>query len=422
MATISEYQTSSGATLYRVRYRTPDNRQTDKRGFTTKRDAERFANSVEVDKLRGEYVAPSIGRVTVGELGPAWLARQHGHLKAASLAARESSWTTHVEPRWANVRIADMRPSAVSAWIADMSALRGAATVRSAVGVLRGILDDAVADRMLASNPARGVRLPRRPPQRHVYLSADQLDRLADESGGYRGLVLLLGVGGLRWGEAAALRVADVDFLRRRVTLHRNAVTVNGKVVGTLKSDKNRTVALPAFAIDALAETAQGKHRDDLLWTSSSGGYLTPPHGRSWLDGAVRQCQAADGSFPRHGPRFAAHGGFAGDQRRGEPEGGAADAGPCERGHDAGHLRRPVRIRPGCGGRKCGQNVGRTGVVARLFGPKKRPHLRRSRGWGRCCDQAQVIRDCSPTQPNRTDICIWCGGGNTYGDPGPCAR
>ena len=228
------------------------------------------------------------------------MARQHGHVKAASLAARESSWTTHVEPRWANVRIADMRPSAVSAWIADMSALRGAATVRSAVGVLRGILDDAVADRMLASNPARGVRLARRPPQRHVYLSADQLDRLADESGGYRGLVLLLGVGGLRWGEAAALRVADVDFLRRRVTLHRNAVTVNGKVVvGTLKSDKNRTVALPAFAIDALAETAQGKHRDDLLWTSSSGGYLTPPHGRSWLDGAVRRCQAADGSFPR---------------------------------------------------------------------------------------------------------------------------
>ena len=44
MATISKYQTASGATLYRVRYRTPDNRQTDKRGFTTKRDAEKFAS------------------------------------------------------------------------------------------------------------------------------------------------------------------------------------------------------------------------------------------------------------------------------------------------------------------------------------------------------------------------------------------
>ena len=44
MARIAKYQISSGATRYRVRYRTPENRQTDKRGFTTKRDAERFAN------------------------------------------------------------------------------------------------------------------------------------------------------------------------------------------------------------------------------------------------------------------------------------------------------------------------------------------------------------------------------------------
>lgn len=58
MATISKYQSLSGATLYRVRYRTPENRQTDKRGFRTKREAEAFANTVEVSKLRGEYVAP----------------------------------------------------------------------------------------------------------------------------------------------------------------------------------------------------------------------------------------------------------------------------------------------------------------------------------------------------------------------------
>jgi Arm DNA-binding domain len=37
--------------------------QTDKRGFKTKRDAEAFANSVEVTKARGQYAAPSLGRV-----------------------------------------------------------------------------------------------------------------------------------------------------------------------------------------------------------------------------------------------------------------------------------------------------------------------------------------------------------------------
>ncbi|HUO37758.1 MAG TPA: hypothetical protein VMU34_07940 [Mycobacterium sp.] len=70
--------------------------------------------------------------------------------------------------------------------------------------------------------------------------------------------------------------MSDVDFLRRRVNLHRNAVEVNGKfAVGSLKSNKNRTVALPGFVIDALAETARGKGRWSVVavaqwWVSRS--------------------------------------------------------------------------------------------------------------------------------------------------------
>ena len=105
----------------------------------------------------------------------------------------------------------------------------------------------------------------------------------------------------LRWGEAAALRVADVDFLRRRIELHRNAVAIGKHFeVGSLKSNKNRTVALPSFVIDALAKTAEGKGRDDLLWPSATGGYLAPPSSNdSWLSGAVGRCQKADPTFPR---------------------------------------------------------------------------------------------------------------------------
>jgi integrase len=300
VATISRYQTASGATLYRVRYRTPDNRQTDKRGFTTKRDAERFAATVEVAKMRGEYVASAVGKVTIGELGPQWLDRQRGHMKPSSFRSYDSAWRTHVEPRWGTTRIADVRYSDVQAWVADLSAKRGPVIVRFAHSVLARILDDCVRDRMLASNPARGVKLPPKPPRRNVYLTAAQLDRLAEEAGRYRGLVLLLGVGGVRFGEAAALRVRDIDFLRRRISLHTNAVKVGGTFeVGTLKSNKNRTVVVPQFVIDALSATARRKDRDDLLWPSTSGGYLPPSSSESWLAGAVTRCQAADPTFPR---------------------------------------------------------------------------------------------------------------------------
>src|SRR6185436_8234201 len=99
------------------------------------------------------------------------------------------------------------------------------------------ILDDATRDRLISVNPARGAKLPKRTKGRNVYLSAQQLHALADESGRYRALVLLLGTVGLRWGEAAALRVSDVDFLRRRITLHHNAVKVGSEVcVGSLKT------------------------------------------------------------------------------------------------------------------------------------------------------------------------------------------
>ena len=70
MATIEPYETKAGK-RYRVRYRTPGRGQTDKRGFKTKREAEAFAATVEVSKMRGEYVAPSHARMTVGELGHA---------------------------------------------------------------------------------------------------------------------------------------------------------------------------------------------------------------------------------------------------------------------------------------------------------------------------------------------------------------
>jgi integrase len=123
---------------------------------------------------------------------------------------------------------------------------------------------------------------------------------LAIESGRYGSLILLLGVAGLRWGEAAALRVRDVNFLRRRVVLHENAVAVGGRThVGTLKSGHSRTVALPAFVVDELAATCEGKERDELIWPARDGGYLAPPTIKSWLAGAVERCQKADKTFPR---------------------------------------------------------------------------------------------------------------------------
>ncbi|MGL5443030.1 MAG: tyrosine-type recombinase/integrase, partial [[Mycobacterium] stephanolepidis] len=218
MATISRYETASGSTRYRVRYRTPDHRQTDKRGFKTKRDAEAFANTVEVKKLTGEFIPEKAGWVTVGELAPGWLDRKKQATAPSNYRMIESAWRVHVSPSWSHRRVSEITLVDVESWISQLCKGSGATTVLRAYGVLSGVLTDAVKARRLAVNPAKGVEnLPRKVARRHIYLTAEDVHHLADESREYGGLVLTLAYTGIRWGEAIALRVRDVQFLKRRL-------------------------------------------------------------------------------------------------------------------------------------------------------------------------------------------------------------
>lgn len=292
MATIEKYQTNSGATLFAVLYRKPDNRQTMKRGFRTKRDAERWANKTEVDKLRGDYIAPSLGRITVAELSANWL----GHKKQATAPSwyrsLESAWRVHVKPRWGSVSVADVDVLGIESWITSMSAKgAGATTVIRAHGVLSGILATAVKAKRLASNPAKGIEgLPRKTGKRRVYLTADDVRRLADESGDRRVLVLVLAYCGVRWGEAIGLRVRDVEFLRRRLNVHTNAVQIGARhAVGPTKGRQARSVPVPQFVLDELSVQCMGKAPGDLVFPGPGGGYLPrPKSSNGWFMRAVK--------------------------------------------------------------------------------------------------------------------------------------
>ena len=137
-------------------------------------------------------MAPSLGMIAVGELAPIWLSRKESDVAPSNYRTLESAWRIHVEPVWGTTRVADVDLAAVERWIATMGKTSGATVVVRAYGVLAGILDDAVKARRLASNPARGVENLPGSRQRHVYLSAEDVGRLAGESGQHRALVLVL--------------------------------------------------------------------------------------------------------------------------------------------------------------------------------------------------------------------------------------
>ncbi len=81
--------------------------------------ATEFLASVTVDVSRGVYVSPEEARITVGQLGPAWLAAQV-HLKPSSWAPLEGAWRVWAEPRWGDVPVRRIRHSDIQAWIGKL--------------------------------------------------------------------------------------------------------------------------------------------------------------------------------------------------------------------------------------------------------------------------------------------------------------
>ncbi|WP_349426902.1 site-specific integrase [Microbacterium sp. LWS13-1.2] len=227
-------------------------------------------------------------------------------LKPSSFRPLQSAWSKHVEPKWGSRSVGSIRHSEVQAWISSIAG--GSTTVRRAHGILAGILDVAVRDRRLARNVARDVDLPAksRNARRH-YLTHEQVQLLVDNSR-HPALVLFLAYTGLRWGEATALRIRHVDALRRRVKVEENAVKVSHEVhVGSPKTHRSRSVPYPEFLSLPLAQLAEGKDRDDLLFGDGKTHVLLPASRNGWFTHAVHAAQEADPTFPRVTPHDLRH-------------------------------------------------------------------------------------------------------------------
>jgi integrase len=306
LGSISSYETTHGR-RYRAHYRDPDRRNREKAGFIRKRDAEEFLAGVMVASLRGEYVDSSHSKRSITDLGTSWLANQ-SHLKPSSYRPIEIAWRLHVKPAWGARRIGDIRHSDVQTWISTWGKGRSATTVLRAYGVLAAILDVAVLDKKLASNPARGVNLPRKARSKRQYLSISQVETLVSEVRVHKTLTYVLAYTGLRWGEATALRVGSVDLTRRRLLVEENAVKVGQEIhVGTPKSHEKRSVPYPRFLDADLRELVEHRQPSALLFGDGVNHLRTPHSLTGWFVLTVKRAQSVDKTIPSISPHDLRH-------------------------------------------------------------------------------------------------------------------
>ncbi|OBJ98360.1 site-specific integrase [Mycobacterium sp. 1245852.3] len=116
----------------------------------------------------------------------------------------------------------------VAAWLNTLTG--SAKTAANKHGFLAGALNAAVRARRIQNNPCDGNRLRRDEPAEMVFLThAEFAILLAEVTQPWRPLVEFLAATGCRWGEASALRPADVDLGEGTVRIQRAWRYVSGE-------------------------------------------------------------------------------------------------------------------------------------------------------------------------------------------------
>lgn len=298
MAWVRKRTRADGRTSYQVSWRGLDGKILSETRRTS-RDARDLVHRVEADRARGLERRPAAGKITFAEFFSYFMQTAH-HLRPSSAALYRDTAERHILPTFGAVPLGRITREDVKSWVAKMGRTTGAATTSVAYRLLRRVLNSAVDHGRIAHNPAARIRLPRKQPREPRFLSASEVARLADATPDrYRALVLVLAYGGLRIGEAAALRVGDVDLLRRRVNITRASVEVRGELVeGPTKGGRPRAVPLPGAVADALtnhiAAYSAPEDPEAPVFTGENGGVLRQSRFRSRIFGPAAGAAGLD--------------------------------------------------------------------------------------------------------------------------------
>ncbi|MBP1241718.1 integrase [Frigoribacterium sp. PvP120] len=227
---------------WRARYR-DDQGKEHARHFPRKADGQAWLDNVTTSRLTGTYVDPRDSRVTLASFYAEWSQRQvwaAGTARVVNISVRDCSF--------ASIELGKLRRSHVEAWVKEMSAHLQPSTIKTRVANVRTVLNAAVRDRHLASDPTAGVILPRAQRAEHSMRipTPEQVGQLLEAAEPwFRPVIALCAFAGLRIGEASAVQLGDVGFLTRQLHVQRQVQYEGGAPSFTPpKAGSERKVAL----------------------------------------------------------------------------------------------------------------------------------------------------------------------------------
>lgn len=224
-------------------------------------------------------VDPQHGRIAFGD----WAAQVEATRlnRRASTRARDASYLRSlILPTFNGRQLGAIQPNEIREWIADLED-RGysPATIAKAYQIVSRCFRVAVSDGVIPRTPCREIKLPRNDRDEKRFLSPTEVEHLATAMRDRYRLVVLTGAyTGLRFGELAALRLDDLDLLRRtlRVDEQLSRQGSSRMTPGPLKSKKAyRTIGIPVFLAEELpAHLTAFPSSTDFVFSHESGGPL----------------------------------------------------------------------------------------------------------------------------------------------------
>lgn len=244
---------------WRARYRDERGRERS-RHFERRIDAQRWLDEVTSTLRDGTWVEPRAGNVTFDDFYADWAPRQ---LWLPSTRANADLAVGSVP--FGDLPFKAIRRSHIETWVKTASERWAPSTVKTRFVIVRSVFRAAVADRVIGADPCIGVTLPRRRKAEAAMQipSLEEVGRLlahADSTRvstrkGFRAYVALCAFAGLRKGEAAAVQLGDIDFLRRTLNVSRQLQRDGSTYVVRLpKYGSERVVFLPDELVTVVAE------------------------------------------------------------------------------------------------------------------------------------------------------------------------
>ncbi len=267
--------------VWRARYRDEATKEHAKH-FSRKVDAQRYLNEVTASVVTGKYVDPKAGTITFATWFSMWEGQQiwsRGTRLSAAQALRSVTF--------ADVQMKKIRPSHLQIWVKSMTLPAETRksglspnTIKVRYSLVRSAFKAAVADHVIAEDPSDNIKLPReRRPEAAMTIPTTQ-QVAAALTAAPKWFEVYIGVcvfAGLRLGEAAGLRVGDIDFLRRTLTVNRQVQGENRKNAEVVapKHGSERVIFVSARLTEMIARHIEqvGVHGDE-EWLFSTGGHL----------------------------------------------------------------------------------------------------------------------------------------------------